>query len=125
MPIARFRRELAATGIVAGALVSMAAAVVAMNAIRVVTTVLPSSQLHDTYFVISGAHIGFLIYGVGIAADLALLTLAKRLDRSARAILQIHLVFTTVLLTVALAAASGLLVKNAWHMVLVLNSSAV
>jgi hypothetical protein len=64
-----------------------------------------SNQIQDTYFIMPGASI-LLIFGVGVAGDLAFRSRAMRFGRRAVVIWRTHLLFTSALVLAALAAAT-------------------
>ncbi len=121
--MARLRRHLALAAVILGATVLAVALAAAVEALRVLTEILPKNQVHDTYFVVPGAWIGLLLFVGGAIVDIAFRRTAARLGRPAPAVWKSHLLFTTGLLIVALAAGAGVLVKSDWQVALVLNAS--
>ena len=120
--MARLHRQVAFAAVVSGLILLVAAAAATVNAVWVFLQLLPESQFHDTYFVVSGAWIGLLIYAAGVVADIAFQGPAARLGRPAPAVWQSHLLFTTALVIVALAVGAGAFVDTDWQAALVLNA---
>jgi hypothetical protein len=116
--VARIRRQVAVAAIAAGAVLVVVVAALAVNAIWLSARLVPSNQVHDTYFVVPSAWVGLLIFGAGAIGDLAFRGAAARFGRPAPAIWQSHLFFTTVLIIIALVAWA--LVDMTWQMALFL-----
>lgn len=123
--MARLRRPLALAAIVSGAALLVVAAAATVNGVRVLMQLHPANQIHDTYFVVPSIWTGLLIYAAGVVGDIAFRGTAKEVGRPAPAIWQSHLLLTTLLLIVALAARVGTLVDTYWQMALVLNATLI
>lgn len=112
--MARLRRQVAVAAIIAGGVLLVAVAALTVNAIWLGTQGVASNQVHDTYFIVPSIWIGLIIFGVGAVGDMAFRGGAARFGRPAPAIWQSHLLFTTVLIIVALAAMA--LMDMTWEM---------
>jgi hypothetical protein len=119
--VTRLRRKIAIVAIVAGGMVVVAVAALTVNAIWLGAQLVASSpDVQDIYFIVPSVWIGLIIFGVGAVGDMAFRGGAARLGRPASTIWQSHLLFTTVLIIVALAT-RGLLGMT-WQTALVLHA---
>lgn len=118
MHVARLSSYVATAVVVAGGLLLLVTVASTVNAIRLLSEVLESPRL-DFYFVVPPTWNGLLLYGVGVVGDLIFRGTAVPLGRPARTLWQTHLVVTTLLILVALAA--GAVAPSDWRMALVLN----